>query len=89
MTEANDSKNKSPGEENIIYIGSDHAGFRLKEYIRIYLTKTGYTPVDMGNEKYEPGDDYPDYAARVAKKSQYRKIFMPNIRKMTPIYPNV
>ncbi len=68
MTEANDSKNKSPGEENIIYIGSDHAGFRLKEYIRIYLTKTGYTPVDMGNEKYEPGDDYPDYAARVAKK---------------------
>ncbi len=68
MTKANNSKNKSSGEYNIIYIGSDHAGFRLKEYIIIYLTKTGYIPVDMGNEKYEPGDDYPDYAAKVARK---------------------
>ena len=68
MTKVNNSKNKTPGEDNIIYIGSDHAGFRLKEYIKIYLSKTGYVPVDMGNEKYEPGDDYPDYAARVARK---------------------
>ncbi len=68
MTKVNNSKNKTPGEDNIIYIGSDHAGFRLKEYIKIYLSKTGYGPVDMGNEKYEPGDDYPDYAARVARK---------------------
>jgi RpiB/LacA/LacB family sugar-phosphate isomerase len=68
MTEINGSKNISPGENNIIYIGSDHAGFRLKEYIRIYLSKTGYCPVDVGNEKYEPGDDYPDYALKVARK---------------------
>jgi len=68
MTKVNNSKNKTRGEDNIIYIGSDHAGFRLKEYIKIYLSKTGYGPVDMGNEKYEPGDDYPDYAARVARK---------------------
>ena len=68
MTKVNNSKNKTPREDNIIYIGSDHAGFRLKEYIKIYLSKTGYGPVDMGNEKYEPGDDYPDYAARVARK---------------------
>jgi len=68
MTKINNSKNKSPRKEKTIYIGSDHAGFRLKEYIRIYLSKTGYGPVDMGNEKYEPGDDYPDYASKVARK---------------------
>ena len=61
-------KNKSSGEDKSIYIGADHAGFRLKEYIRIYLSKAGYIPVDMGNEKYEPGDDYPDYAKKVAIK---------------------
>ena len=55
-------------KEKTIYIGSDHAGFKLKEYIKIYLSESGYTPVDMGNEKYEPGDDYPDYALKVAKK---------------------
>ena len=68
MTKVNDPKNKLLAENKVIYIGSDHAGFKLKEYIKIYLSKTGYEPVDMGNEKYEPGDDYPDYAAKVAKK---------------------
>jgi len=68
MTKVNGPKNKSPREDSFIYIGADHAGFRLKEYIRIYLSKTGYSPIDMGNEKYEPGDDYPDYASKVARK---------------------
>ena len=58
----------SSKEEKTIYIGSDHAGFKLKNYIKIYLLKIGYIPIDMGNEKYEPGDDYPDYALKVAKK---------------------
>ena len=68
MTKVNGPKNKSPREDSFIYIGADHAGFRLKEYIKIYLSKTGYTPVDIGNEKYIPGDDYPDYAVKVARK---------------------
>jgi ribose 5-phosphate isomerase B len=50
--------------EKIIYIGADHAGFKLKKY----LSETGFYPADLGNEKYEPGDDYPDYAFRVARK---------------------
>ena len=68
MTKVNGPKNKLLREDKLIYIGADHAGFRLKEYIKIYLSKTGYAPVDMGNEKYEPSDDYPDYAAKVARK---------------------
>jgi RpiB/LacA/LacB family sugar-phosphate isomerase len=55
-------------DENIIYTGSDHAGYKLKEYVKTYLSRAGYNPVDMGNEKYEPGDDYPDFAEKVAKK---------------------
>ncbi|MFC2159467.1 RpiB/LacA/LacB family sugar-phosphate isomerase [Actinomycetota bacterium] len=68
MAKVNNPKNKSSGEDKSIYIGADHAGFRLKEYIKIYLSKTGYVPVDVGNEKYVPGDDYPDYAKKVATK---------------------
>lgn len=66
--ENNFKKNKSFQKEKTIYIGSDHAGFKLKTYLKKYLLKIGYKPVDMGNEKYEPGDDYPDYAHEVAKK---------------------
>lgn len=61
-------KNIPAEDEKTIYIGSDHAGYKLKEYVRAYLSISGYHPVDMGNEKYEPGDDYPDFAADVAKK---------------------
>lgn len=44
------SNNKLSGVEKTIYIGSDHAGYKLKGYIKTYLSKKGYNPVDMGNE---------------------------------------
>ena len=53
---------------NTIIIGSDHAGFRLKENIKEILTKNGFSYIDMGNKKFVPGDDYPDYARSVAIK---------------------
>ena len=56
-------------EKKTIYVGSDHAGFNLKNYFKTYLPKIGYEPVDMGNEKYDPADDYPDYALKVAEKA--------------------
>ena len=55
-------------EEKTIYLGSDHAGYNLKEYLKLYLTRSGYEVIDMGNKRYEPGDDYPDYSIRVANK---------------------
>lgn len=55
-------------EKKTIYIGSDHAGYNLKNYLKSYLARSGYNVIDMGNEKYEPGDDYPDYALKVAGK---------------------
>ena len=51
-----------------IYLGSDHAGFDLKEKIKDFLDELGYRYVDLGNSKLEPGDDYTDYAYKVAIK---------------------
>jgi ribose 5-phosphate isomerase B len=52
----------------LIYIGADHRGFQLKEVLKSHLNVRGYEAVDCGNERYEEGDDYPDFAATVAKK---------------------
>lgn len=51
-----------------IYLGADHAGFRLKEQIKNYLKKVGYKVSDRGAFKFQKTDDYPDFAAKVAKK---------------------
>lgn len=50
-----------------IIIGADHAGFELKELLRIELMEAGYDVVDVGAHSYERSDDYPDFAAAVAQ----------------------
>ncbi len=55
-----------------IFISSDHAGFKLKEDIKIYLKKKNFNFDDLGpfnNMKV----DYPDYANKVAKKVKNNK----------------
>ena len=49
----------------IIYLGSDHNGFHLKEKIEKYLKKRGYVVVDEGGDKLDPKDDFTVYASRV------------------------
>ncbi|MBQ3033948.1 MAG: ribose 5-phosphate isomerase B [Deferribacterales bacterium] len=49
-----------------IAIGSDHAGFSLKQTIIDYLTDKGIQVDDCGTYS-EESTDYPDYAAKVAK----------------------
>ena|SRR5271157_1624256 len=51
-----------------IYIGADHRGFNLKEHLKIFLKSQGYEVVDMGATVYNKDDDFPDFAAAVAKK---------------------
>ncbi|MFH1275997.1 MAG: RpiB/LacA/LacB family sugar-phosphate isomerase [Candidatus Woesearchaeota archaeon] len=51
-----------------IYIGSDHAGFRLKQKIKKWFDKEKIIYEDLGNLIYDKHDDYPDYAAKVARK---------------------
>lgn len=49
-----------------IYIGADHGGFHLRQQIIDYLTSKGYDVVDEGNRTFDPDDDYPQFAAKVA-----------------------
>ncbi len=56
-----------------IYLGADHAGFELKEKIKDFLTELGYQYEDLGPKEYVAGDDYPDYASMVAKKTAQTK----------------
>lgn len=48
-----------------IAIGSDHAGFKLKETVKAYLTGNGYSVKDFGCYSEERAD-YPDFAHPVA-----------------------
>lgn len=54
--------------EMVIYLGADHRGFELKEYLKGVLGRRGYPVVDLGAAAYDEEDDYPDIAATVAKK---------------------
>jgi ribose 5-phosphate isomerase B len=50
-----------------IYIGSDHAGFVMKEKLVPFMEELGYQVVDFGNFKYDDTDDYIDFISPVAK----------------------
>ena len=52
----------------LIYIGADHQGFKLKDALKKFLKERGYEIIDVGNDKYDENDDYPDFAALVARQ---------------------
>lgn len=55
----------------IIYLASDHRGFRLKNYLKNRLADMGFLVEDLGNTFYDENDDYPDFAKKVALKISY------------------
>ena len=55
-----------------IFIASDHAGYKLKESIKIFLDKKKIKYSDLGPED-DVKVDYPDYAHKVAKKVKTSK----------------
>lgn len=52
----------------MIYLGADHGGFSFKEKIKEFLNELKIEYMDLGNFKFEPNDDFPDFALAVAKK---------------------
>lgn len=48
-----------------IALGSDHAGYTLKEHLASWLAESGHAVYDLGTHNTDPVD-YPDYAAAVA-----------------------
>ena len=55
-----------------IFISSDHAGFKLKEAIKSYLSNKKLSFTDMGPFK-ESRVDYPEFAHKVAKRVRLNK----------------
>jgi len=51
----------------IVAVGTDHGGFGLKDGIIETIRASGHEVLDCGAFELEPGDDYPDSAARVAR----------------------
>ena len=49
-----------------VYLGTDHAGFELKERIKSFLSENGYEVKDCGAFSFDKNDDYPDFIARAA-----------------------
>jgi ribose 5-phosphate isomerase B len=52
---------------NIIGIAADHAGFKLKEFIKEMLLEANYEVIDFGNNQLNHTDDYPDYVVPLAR----------------------
>ena len=55
-----------------IFISSDHAGFKLKEAIKVYLSKKKLAFQDLGPHN-DDRVDYPDYAHKVARRVKISK----------------
>jgi ribose 5-phosphate isomerase B len=51
-----------------VYLGSDHAGFELKQHLIGWLADNGHDPVDCGPEIYDAVDDYPPFVLRAAER---------------------
>ena len=55
-----------------IFLASDHAGFKLKQAIRKFLTKKGKKIMDLGTKNVD-SVDYPDFAHLLARKMKQDK----------------
>jgi ribose 5-phosphate isomerase B len=51
-----------------VYLGSDHAGFELKQRLVDHVTSLGHEPVDCGPHAYDAEDDYPPYIIATATR---------------------
>ena len=56
-----------------VAIGADHGGYELKSDIAKLLESLGHEVIDQGAHKFDPEDDFPDFAAPVAASVQAGK----------------
>ena len=51
----------------MLYLGADHAGYKLKEFLKKHFDRKKVKYVDLGTYS-EESVDYPDYAYKVSRK---------------------
>lgn len=51
-----------------VYVGSDHAGFELKNHLVSYLEGQGHEVTDIGPFVYDAADDYPAFCVETARR---------------------
>lgn len=51
----------------MIYLAADHAGFALKEKLKVHLQELGFEMKDCGAFSYDEMDDYPDFVVLAAR----------------------
>jgi ribose 5-phosphate isomerase B len=53
-----------------IAIACDHAGFPLKKIVLEAVHRAGHEAIDLGAERIDPRDDYPDFVEKVGAAIQ-------------------
>ncbi len=53
-----------------VHMGTDHAGYELKEHLRAVLPQCGFEPVDHGNTVFDAADDYPSFCIAAAEATR-------------------
>jgi len=52
-----------------VFLGTDHAGYELKEHLKQVLADAGHAPVDCGAFSYDAQDDYPPFCFDVGERT--------------------
>ena len=52
-----------------VFLGTDHAGYDLKEHLRAWLVAEGHEVVDCGATAFDPEDDYPSFCIEAARRA--------------------
>jgi RpiB/LacA/LacB family sugar-phosphate isomerase len=71
MSETIGNDRKTPMRIMKLVVGSDHAGFELKQWLAAELRRWGQDVTDIGTDSTEPVD-YPDYAEAVGRAVQQK-----------------
>lgn len=51
-----------------IFLASDHRGFEQKQIVFDWLKEAGHQAVDMGNDHFDPDDDFTDFVGLAAQE---------------------
>jgi ribose 5-phosphate isomerase B len=52
-----------------VYLGSDHAGYELKQHLVEWLAAHGHEAIDCGPHAYDADDDYPPFVMQAAART--------------------